>query len=559
MGLVKIDKKEHPFCYSGHQYALDVVSGKIPNSRYVVGACKRFLEDLEKGKYPFDVEYAERFLRLVQNFDHVIGNWKTKNILYLPWQNFVLMCIMGFKNPETGFRRFRSAHVEIPRGQGKSTLASQIGLFFLGMDNPKGNTISCFATKNEQARIVLDSSRAMAKGNPSFLSKFGVKVLAHKIIQAESNSAMRAMSSDSKSLDGLADILAIIDELHSITQDLFDVVSSGMSKRSDSLLLCITTAGTNVEGVGYSQSTYAKKVALGEIEDDQYFSIVYCAEEGDDLFSEETWKKANPSYGHSVDPITFRAKALKAQEIPADLKNFKIKHLNMWVQEYSAFFDVAKWEVCGNVAADINNFKGKQVRIGVDIASHIDLTSLGYIFKQDGKYYIFDRTYLPEETVKRVKSTIYENCIGQGHLIQTKGEALDQEILRDQILKDAKDFKIEDILLDPWNAVALIQFLQNKGMNVTDFRMNVANLSEPTKRLDALIRQGKIVHNGSPLLKWCLGNVVVKYDAADNVFPRKTHEKLKIDPIIALTMALASHIQDELKINNIENIGIRFL
>ena len=134
MAKVKISKTEHPYCYKGLQYANDILENKIPSSRFVYGACKRFLRDLDEGKYPFDVDYAERYLRLVQNFEHTIGNWETKNIIYEPWQCFVWMNIMGFKHPETGRRRFRTAHVEVPRGSGKSTMASQCGLFFLALD-----------------------------------------------------------------------------------------------------------------------------------------------------------------------------------------------------------------------------------------------------------------------------------------------------------------------------------------------------------------------------------------------------------------------------------------
>ncbi len=553
-----VDKSKYPFCYLGFNYALQVVGGEIPNSKYVVGACARFLGDIENKKFIFDYELAERYLRLVQNFSHVTGVWPTKNIVYSPWQNWVWMTIMGFINPKTRQRRFRTAHIEIPRGHGKSVMASQASLFFLCCDNPVGNTISCFATKKDQARIVLDSSRAMAKGNPSFLRKYNAKVLMHGITHDDSNSKIRAMSSDHNSMDGLADILSVIDELHSVDRQLFDVVSSGMSKRNDSLLLCITTAGTDITGVGYSQSYYAKKICMGDIEDDQFFSVVYCAEEGDDPFSEATWRKANPGYGVSVDPITIRAKAEKAKEVASDLPNFKIKHLNMWISEANAFFDLQKWDQCADPTLTIEKFLDKEVRIGSDLASHIDLAALGYVFydRKLDHYYIFERSYIPEETVIRLRSSFYENCIADGELIKTKGEAIDQEMFKTQLVKDKKSFRIQDALFDPWNAIYLMQQAEKERIPTTEFRMTVANLSLPTKKLDELIRKKKISHNGSKLLRWCIGNVVCKIDANDNVFPRKNNEKLKIDPVIAILMALASYLQDVKKESVYEERGI---
>lgn len=216
MGLNPFSKKKHPNCFEGHQYALDVISGEIPNCVYIVAACKRYLKDLELKIYPFDADKAERYLRLIQNFEHTIGDWDTPNIVYLPWQKFAFMNIVGFQNVETGYRRFRTAHLELPRGSGKSAMASQAALYFLALDEPKGNIISCFATKSDQARIVLDSSRAMAKKADSYRKNTGVKVLAHKIVHEKSNSLIRAMSADSDSMDGLNDILAIMDELHAM-------------------------------------------------------------------------------------------------------------------------------------------------------------------------------------------------------------------------------------------------------------------------------------------------------------------------------------------------------
>lgn len=563
MLLNPFDKEKYPFCYSGHQYALDVVSSKIPSCKYVLGTCLRYLNDLDKyskEEFPlfyFDSEKAERYLRLVQKFKHVKGSWKTPNIQYEPWQNFVFMNIMGWIDTRTDNRRFRIAHVEIPRGSGKSLIASQACLYFLSLDNPKGNEISVAATKNEQARIVLDSARAMASGFPAYLRETGTEVLAHKIVHKKSNSFVRALSSDSKSLDGLNDVLCVIDELHAIDRGLFDVIYSGLSKRNDSLLLCITTAGFDMEGIGHSQSSYAKKVCTGEVIDDQMFAIVYTVDEGDDIFDERTWYKANPNLGVSVDPITFRAKMEKAKVTPSDLNNIKTKHLDIWVSEAKSYYDQNKWDECADPTLKLEDFIGQKCFVGLDLASKIDLASIFYVFRKDGKYYFFDRTYCPEERVKG--NVLYENNVASGHLIQTTGEAIFLPKMQDDLLEFSKKHKIVACHFDPWNATEFAQRMSKERINMVEFRMNTASLSEPTKSLDALMRQKKIVHNGSPLLRWCIGNIVCKEDASSNVFPKKSHERLKIDPIIACLMALAGWLAEEQNESVYEQRGLRIL
>ena len=553
------DKLKYPNVYRGHNYALDTVEGLIPNSKYIIGSCKRYLSDLEKGKYPFDADKAEKFLRLAQKFNHIKGEWETSNIVYEPWQCWIFMNIYGFVDPRTGYRRFRVAYIEVARGNGKSAIASTACLYMLALDNPKGNEISTFATTSNQARIVLDSSRAMARGNPGYLNSTGVEVLAHTIKHDKSNSIMRARSSDHGSLDGLNDILSVIDELHAVDRALYDVVTSGMKKRRDSLLLCITTAGFNTDGVGHDQSVFGKKVALGEFEDDQLFSAIYTIDDGDDIFEENTWKKANPNYAISVDPVTFEAMANKSRSVPSELANFKVKHLNIWVSEARAFYDLNKWDQCADPSLKIEDFKGEKCNLGIDISSKIDLTSIASVFKKGDIYYIFDKSYIPEATALEINNTLYNNCIGNGHLIMTKGEAIQLSEIKKDILTLTKQHKVMECMFDPWNSIELSQQLLAERVNMIEFRMSTANLSEPTKTLDSLMRQKKIRHNGSPLLRWAVGNIVCKEDAAGNVFPRKSADRLKIDPVIAILMALAGLLQKEQKDSVYEKRGLRVM
>lgn len=440
-----------------------------------------------------------------------------------------------------------------------SLLASQAVLYFLALDDPRGNEISCAATKKEQARIVLDSARAMARSNKKYLEATGVEVLAHKIVHDKSNSFVRALSSDHDSLDGLNDVLCVMDELHAVSRELFDVIYSGMKKRRDSLMLCITTAGFNTDSVGHSQSVYAKKLLTGDIEDDTFFAIIYTIDEGDDLLDPKAWMKANPNFGVSVDPIVFEATAKKAMITPSDLPNFKVKNLNIWISEAQAFFDLAKWDKGADKSLKIEQFYGEKCYVGIDLASKIDLTCLAYVFKKDGIYYIFDRSYVPQRRVEEINNVLYDECVHRGQLIATKGEAIHYPHIQDEFKKDIKNFDIIAAHYDPWCATQFAQELCRERVDMVEFRMTTGNLSEPTKVLDALIREGKIRHNGSPIMRWCVGNVVCKEDANGNIFPRKSHEDLKIDIAVAIIMAIAGWVQNDNNNSVYEDQGIRIL
>jgi phage terminase large subunit-like protein len=543
--MIKIDKIKYPNVAEGFEYAQQVVAGEIPNSKYVVGACKRFLDEynqtfLKDSTYIFDTDYVERYLRLVQNFSHVIGTWDTVNIIYNPWQKWLWSASLGFKFSHNKAQpKYRTLHIEVPRGCAKSTMASQCALYFIGLDPSRvGEKIACFATKSEQSRIILDAARAMAMKAPKYLKATGIDVQMHKILDPNTFSEMVAMSSDSKSMDGLNLRIAFCDELHAMTRELFEVIVSGQKKRRDSLTICLTTAGFNTDGIGYSQSQYAKKVCLGEIKDEAFFAVVYTIDDGDDIFDEVSWRKANPNYGHSVDPIAFTSTAEKVKFSPSDKPNFLVKSLNVWLSEANAYFDMEKWDACADPTLKIEDFYNKACYTGLDLASKVDLTAKVKVFREKGIYYIFQEAYLPEETVNKEHSALYDNTRGT-ELTVTPGEAINYEFIEKEVLADQKKFKVEAVHYDPWNSVELSQKLSKERVNMVEFRMNVANLSEPMKNLDALIRQGKVRHNGGELLRFCMSNVVAKEDHNQNVYPRKSSSKLKIDLAIALLMAYA--------------------
>lgn len=558
-----LDPGKYRYTLKGVKYAREVANGDIVVCKIAKGACQRFLDDIERAKdksclFYFDPDAAERFLRLGQKFRHVKGEWKTPHLMFEPWQCFIFMNVYGFISRETGKRRFRSVHVEVPRGNGKSAIASVVGLYHLSLDNPIGNEVYSAATGRDQARIILDSARAMAKGNKKFLAKTGTKVTAHQILHDKSNSFFRALSSDSNTLDGLQPACALIDELHSHkNRGVYDVIDSAMSKRDDSLLFVITTAGFSTAGIGYSQSRYAGKVALGEISDDSFFSIIYTIDEGDDIFDEKTWYKANPNMGVSVDITNFRSKAKKASENPEDKNNFLVKHLNIWTNAMVPFFNVLKFKRGISAGLRMEDFRGEACWTAIDLASKVDLTSFCYIFRPDHQYRFFWRNFVPEDAVNESKNApSYIRWAEQGHLTLTQGEAINYPYLQELFFEDHQNYNFRGCHYDPWNASEFAQRMSIQGVDMIEFRMSTGNLSEAMKRLDALIREGNALHTGNELVEWCLGNVVAKRDANDNVFPRKDAEQLKIDPIVSAIMGLAGWMADEEKESVYEKRGL---
>ena len=79
------------------------------------------------------------------------------------------------------------------------------------------------------------------------------------------------------------------------------------------------------------------------------------------------------------------------------------------------------------------------------------------------------------------------------------------------------EWHVHEIGFDPYNATHFSNEMQAKGYTCIEIRQGVQTLNEPTKLFRDKVAQGKIVHDGSPVLKWNLANAITVTDNNDNI------------------------------------------
>lgn len=177
--------------------------------------------------------------------------------------------------------------------------------------------------------------------------------------------------------------------------------------------------------------------------------------------------------------------------------------------------------------------------VGLDLASKVDIAAAVFLFrKPTGGFAAFGKFYLPEKTIELEPTGNYATWQRAGRLIQTDGEMIDHGRILEDLVDASKEFTIESIGYDPAQATMLVTEMMAEGLPVVEFRHTVLTMSEPMKEVEALIRAGKIEHDGDPCFAWQMGNVVAREDAKDNVYPRKERAENKIDAAVALIMAI---------------------
>jgi phage terminase large subunit-like protein len=555
------------------QYAHQVVAGRIPACKWHKACCQRQIDDLaaweSDPEYPFDwrPNLADHEITFLQCLRHVKGKWAGELIKLEPWQKFIEACIFGWVRKSDGRRRYRTSYEEIPRKNAKTTKLAARGLYLLVADNEWGAEVYSAATSRDQAKIVFAIAQQMARIDGSFRARFGVEVLAHSMLVRESGSAFMPLSAEGGSLDGFNVSAALVDELHAHkTRTVYDALDTGTGSRAQPLINLITTAGSNRAGVCYDVRTYGCKILNTVLkrhggmgypvqgncaEDDSFFIFIATLDEGDDPLDEANWPKSNPNFNVSVDAEDMRRLATKAKSSAAALGQFLTKRHNIWVNADTAWMNMLRWDACANLDLKIEDFAGQPCVIGLDAAFKKDLFAKVRLFERGGCWFAFGRYYMNEVVVRSEGNDHLAGWERDGWICTTPGEVLDIEMVRDELIGDpdkpddkigdTQRFEVSDVAYDPAQITQFAtELLNDHGVPMVEIRPTVLNFSAAMKELEERIIGGpsKFQHNGDPVLAWAIANVVCHRDHKDNIYPNKDKPDLKIDPVIALLMAI---------------------
>ena len=94
---------------------------------------------------------------------------------------------------------------------------------------------------------------------------------------------------------------------------------------------------------------------------------------------------------------------------------------------------------------------------------------------------------------------------------------------------------------------------------IEKFQQTYTKFNEPTRELLRAIRQGRIIHGGNPLLRWAAMNLTTKtkeINGEELIMPFKRKSAGKIDPIVALIMALSRSMFSGDKVSVYERRGV---
>lgn len=498
------------------------------------------------------IDFIQSHLRLYE------GDKAGQLVELMPWQIDVLMRIFCWVRLDDEWkrevRRFRKAGLWVPKKNGKSPTAAMVGLYLLCADGEMGQKVFSAAKDGKQAAIMHQHAIQMVTRSPTLNSECKINQSTGRIIHLPTSSFYDILSADNiTGAEGLNGSI-IIDECHVVDDRLAKVIEYAGASRSEAMQLEVSTAGDNPQGYGKRQYDYGKLVESGDVDDDRFFYQCFEASQTapDAACGKiDVWRAANPSWGYTIKESEFRDSYTRAKKSTTDFATFKKYRLNIWQQSENPWLDKGDWENCRREYSE-SDLLGRVCYAGLDLSKNRDTSALVLMFPEDdGAYKQLAYFWLPEDTA-REKSHIasFLQWSNDGHLTLTPGRVIDYAFIRKQLNEIRSKFTLRKMAYDETYARQMIQRLTEEDgwpLEVVEiFDQKMMAFAGPTSSYQRLVIDGKLHHNGNPLLSWQAGNVMVKADVNDNIRPVKQHKGTyqTIDGAVAGIMALAGAMAD---------------
>lgn len=532
------------------EYAHKVLKGDIVACHRIKQVYKMLLDQLNNPieDWIFDEERANRPIEFIESFCKQAQGKMGEPLKLMLFQKAKLQAVFGFVHKETGYRQYTEVLDIRGRKNGKTTELSATSLYGLVADKEGSPEVYFIATALDQAKKGFNESWNMVRQS---------EYLRNHIRKRQSDlyfpinmGYIKALASNSNSLDGLNGHFVIIDELAAIkNRDIYDLMKQSMSSRRQPLLTTITTNGFVRDNIFDAQYEYACGVLDGKIKNERFIPFIYELDDRDEWDKEECWIKANPGLGVIKSIDTLRENVQKAKDDPSFKPTVMVKDFNM--KENSASSWLTWNEIENKTEFEFSKMKFRYGIGGFDAADTTDLNSAKAICMRphDDRIYLKSMYWMPEDVLNKMTqdgnrrerdNVPYLLWERQGYLRTYPGHKVDKIVFLNWFkeLRDEEDLYILWIGYDPWHIddSLLREFQTEFGKDsMIPVRQGPATMSQPLKELKADLGAKKIIHNSNPIDMWNLSNAEIKADINGNIqLVKGLDNRKRIDGVVSL-------------------------
>ena len=424
-----------------------------------------------------------------------------------PWQAEILAGLFDAPRPRGGL-------VSLPRGNGKTTLAAAIGLYGLFADGEPSPQVLVVASDERQAGICREIARRMVELSPELAER--CHILKDRLRVPHNDGVFMSLPAEPAALHGWDPSLLVVDELHVVTEETWEAVTSVPGKRERSLTLAISTPAASRDSVMW------RIVESHRADPDPMFYVrEYAAPVSCEIDDETAWHEANPALGDFLYVDGMRAVLGKMRP-----ESFRRLRLGQWVDDAGAWIAHSDWAN----AADESVFPvgdGEQVVLGFDGSVGDDSTALVAVTVAEPHRLfvvgVWERPTGPDGAHWRVPR--------------------DDVNLAVEMAFDRWD--VAELACDPYYWQAEIDAWSDRWNTSRETRVlefptgSWRRMAPATESFYTAVADGSLVHDGDPRLAAHVTAAVVRSTPAGSILSKdRRHSPRKIDLAVASVIAL---------------------
>ncbi|ARN64094.1 terminase large subunit [Leuconostoc mesenteroides] len=546
------------------QYAHDIVSGKRVAGELLILSAKRHIEDLKRKDwdYEFDSNYVDGLLLFAQ---YVPDPDAGVPLPLMDWEIFILGSLVGWRNKQTGGKRYRRAIASIARGQGKTYLASVLATYDFFVQSYKKNNQDIIVASNTVAQskklygYIRGTINKMRQGIFKNLNN-DIADTYETITMKSKNNVIQRLSADGGKFDSYHATTAIFDEAgDQKSREAFGKITSGQVKIEEALFLMISTAYQNPNApLREDIRNVANDIKSGAHELDDFFLAVWSQDSPDEVFKPETWEKSNPLLGLEsqhmklLNGLVSERNTLMSQ---GKINDFLVKNMNIWLNaEENAAFSLE--DVQNAIIPDFDMHK-RQVYVGFDNSMTSDDAALAFVFPYldnngEQRFHLYQHSFIPWHKAGSIEAKEKQDGInyrdmeakGFADITQHKRGLIDNGYVYQWLMDFVEEYELEVLVFayDSAHAYAFIQTIEEATTwTMLPVRQGSLSLNEPTKWLQDSFVEGRVTRLDDQMMEKSLMNAVVTSDN-NGIKIDKNKATLKIDLVDALIDALKQGI-----------------
>jgi len=503
-----------------YEYYQQIQNGSVIVGRWVKLVMEYLVKGLQDKLFFYDNKKAGKAIQFIETFCHHCEGRNDLIKLEL-WQKAIVSAMFGIVDKD-GVRQFREVVVIVARKNGKSLLASAIANYHLYLDGEYGAKVFCVAPKLDQADIIYNDIWQTVSTEPE-LERLIERRKSDYYVES-TNSSVKKIAFNHKKSDGFNPSLTICDEISSWHGDAglkqYEVMKSALGARLQPIILSISTAGYENEGIYDELIKRSTRFLLGDSKETRLLPFLFTIDDVSLWNDINELQKSNPNLGVSVSVDYLLEEIAVAEGSLSKKAEFLTKYCNIKQSSSQAWLNTIDVEAACGPELNIDDFRDSYCVGGIDLSRTTDLTAATVVIEKNGELYVFAKFYLPAEKIEEATErdgVPYKIYVQKGWLELSGDNFVDYNDCFNWFIELVREREIYPLQTgyDRYCAQYLVQNMKAAGFHMDDVFQGW-NLYPVLMEFEGMLKDRKIHIGDNALLKMHLLNSAIKMDVEQN-------------------------------------------